>query len=60
GEHGAHGAHDAHDAHGAEDAHAEPPTNNAAPSAWTDPIVLVGISGVASLLLAALVAVLKK
>lgn len=60
GAEGEHGAHAEHGSHGAEEEQAETPPNNTIPSAWTDPIVLVGISGVASLLLAALVAVLKK
>lgn len=72
GEHGAHeehaatselgetAAHEPGEVHGEDGEHAEAAASTAAPSAWSDPIVLVGISGVASLLLAALVAVMKK
>jgi len=48
-------SHDAHSESGHDAGEALP-----APTAWNDPIVLVGISGVASLLLAALVAMMKR
>lgn len=54
----AHGSSDAH-GHAAHDTHAAD-AHGKEPSAWSDPIVIVGIGGVASLLLAALVAMLKK
>lgn len=65
--HAAHGGahpdsgHEAPEGHG--DAHGEPSHSTSEPAdstGWSDPIVLVGLGGVASLLLAALVAVLKK
>jgi carbonic anhydrase len=59
-EHGEAAAQETGEEHGEHGAHAEATANTATQSAWSDPIVLVGISGVASLLLAALVAVMKK
>jgi carbonic anhydrase len=65
GAHPPHGAPDAHDPHGG---HAVPdlPPTAAAPAhegarvPWTDPIVLVGLGGVASLLLAAMIALVRR
>ncbi|MCC6990897.1 MAG: hypothetical protein IT181_17960 [Acidobacteria bacterium] len=58
-EHGEAAGRDGHD--GPADGHAEKaPAQNAKKNPWLDPITLVGMSGIASLLLAALIAVLKR
>ena len=62
--HDAHAPHDAHDTHAPHDAHEAPRAHgaegahtDAAPKERTDPIPLVGIIGIASLLLAGVIAV---
>jgi hypothetical protein len=54
-------AHAARDAHGhGHDAHTSEPGSNHAAFPWKDPIVLVGITGVVSLLAAAVLAMKKR